>query len=1211
MGDWEEGHNQVCEKKLREKIEEIEQRCPFLTDGVILYQKETQGMLSSLSTILEKYERTNVEGKLSSVLGKGSYGKVFYMKEKSNQKQVALKIIEKSCISNPGLFKSLNHEIDVHRSLLHDNIIRLYEHCEDERNIYLVMEYAAKGSLFRHIRQFRRLSEKEAFYYFTQACNAVHFLHKSQLIHRDIKPENMLITGSGQLKLCDFGSCISVSSKARRDFCGTLEYMAPEIIRQNEYKYKADVWSLGALLYEMLHGHSPFRSIKEKEVVKQILECKLVFAEDVKEDAKELLRKILEVDQDKRLSIVELFDTKWIRRMQKEFNIEDRVVRIKEEMKANEDIKELAPNPNTNEESITVKNSYSSSKEFNKDGITHEEEKFSMEKYLRPASNIESIPSIIKDSESGCKSYENNEVKGSLILENISIEHIDKVSEIKAIKEDTKYFTVTDKLQSDNTLNDNEIPIQIKNNALFVEDGNTSECNITQSKEDDNKEDLIKIEEPSKDLETDFDILEATPHANSPEKLLISNKEGLIASKALPNDELSDDSEISEESEDVHRLPHNELTINVKTIKMELEEISFEDEEIPKQYLKDSKLPFNRNIGYPLKRILSPFDKYKANQKEAGCNSALLKKKTTAPLLKSSIDIKDKVNNDMVEDLKKETELPLKDDLVDSKSLMANNILSGAKDKKYLDTLSLNKKETVDEVKDVINEHLRHKEPKELHETFRLSDDTQNFILPIKVDMKHSLRAISVIKAKEPNRIINLNIEQPIKVNKSVIVKHCISDNGKLEADCLLDQENVLQIKDEAINKPHDFNKQFTSKKNSNNKLPAQTIIVNGNTSNKLLPTDKEYKSKVLNSQAKEEKVVEGNSGLAKELMAEGSLGVEFNLRAHNSNKTRKEPAESNFNYPQELNHSKRNSQQSAVIMKNPKADNKISINKHNNNISPKIKKESLVLDNSPNNEDELSINNPNSFARKDSAQISYTTLIKKKAFFAKPLTEDKKSPELQSEDSYNNSVVQSNSISSDTLNLNECMESSIEGFASVYNEKAALSKENYFVNRPLPSNKWIIKNESIEQERSKNKSNIIGKFTSSSNPNFSFNHSETGSQSPKQVNKNSFLDELLKDFEDSSNTPVTEKRKSGVQTTIIRKHKTNLDKNIQNFRENKTDVSKSIASLKPNQLKEKEVSKGHTKIRRIQAQGAADKTVTQKANDKSFWERIFFSNGL
>jgi len=150
-------------------------------------------------------------------------------------------------------------EVEIHKTLKHENIIRLFTSLEDENYIYLVLEYAAQGNLFYTIRNKKRLTEDEAFYYFIQTCAGIYFLHKNGLIHRDIKPENLLIGDQNILKICDFGWCVqSSNTEARMTFCGTLEYMAPEMIQNLSHNHNLDIWCLGILLFELVHGGAPF-----------------------------------------------------------------------------------------------------------------------------------------------------------------------------------------------------------------------------------------------------------------------------------------------------------------------------------------------------------------------------------------------------------------------------------------------------------------------------------------------------------------------------------------------------------------------------------------------------------------------------------------------------------------------------------------------------------------------------------------------------------------------------------------------------------------------------------------------------------------------------------------------------------------------------------------------------------------------------------------
>ena len=213
------------------------------------------------------------------------------------------------------------------------------------------MEYAKNGNLFNKIRKSRRLSEKLAFHYFIQTVNAINFLHSNEYVHRDIKPENILIDENNNVKLCDFGWCVDVSGGQRGTFCGTYEYMAPEIVEDRPYDKSIDVWSLGILLYEILHGYSPFRADDQdnyKAIFKNIENKKFTFDNklNISEDCKEVIKLLLEGDEKKRIKVGEIFKTKWVK------NFEE--IEIK---KRNE-------NNNNNKNNNNNNNDYNNNNEF-------------------------------------------------------------------------------------------------------------------------------------------------------------------------------------------------------------------------------------------------------------------------------------------------------------------------------------------------------------------------------------------------------------------------------------------------------------------------------------------------------------------------------------------------------------------------------------------------------------------------------------------------------------------------------------------------------------------------------------------------------------------------------------------------------------------------------------------------------------------------------
>jgi serine/threonine protein kinase len=164
-----------------------------------------------------RYERINVPGKSTALLGKGSIGNVWLVRHKETQKLYALKTIKKSYLGTTSkaiqaALLLLEKEVAIHRRLIHDNIIRLHDSAVGDEEVYMLLDYATQGTLFSFLRARGKLSERQAFFFFVQVCSAVHFLHKQKLVHRDIKPENLLLGEGGSLKLCDFGFCAPCES---------------------------------------------------------------------------------------------------------------------------------------------------------------------------------------------------------------------------------------------------------------------------------------------------------------------------------------------------------------------------------------------------------------------------------------------------------------------------------------------------------------------------------------------------------------------------------------------------------------------------------------------------------------------------------------------------------------------------------------------------------------------------------------------------------------------------------------------------------------------------------------------------------------------------------------------------------------------------------------------------------------------------------------
>ena len=241
----------------------------------------------------------SAEGKNSKIIGTGAIGNVYLAKNKIDKKLFAIKQIKKKNLIKTGAsLEIIQREISIHRRIRHENIVQLYSHYEDKKNVYLIMDYANSGTLFNFINNSKGCDEKKAFKYFIQVASAVHFLHEQNLIHRDLKPENLLLDQDDNIRLCDFGWCVDMSKGSRVTFCGTYEYMAPEIIQEMPYDKSIDMWSLGILLYELIHGYSPFRAQNEEsdeeyqEIFKNIIKYNFKIEKEIDEDCADLITSI-------------------------------------------------------------------------------------------------------------------------------------------------------------------------------------------------------------------------------------------------------------------------------------------------------------------------------------------------------------------------------------------------------------------------------------------------------------------------------------------------------------------------------------------------------------------------------------------------------------------------------------------------------------------------------------------------------------------------------------------------------------------------------------------------------------------------------------------------------------------------------------------------------------------------------------------------------
>ena len=307
-------NNNIINTQLyQEEKNQTKIKSPYLIPG-ILNIRRTYDQKYSLNNFCPIFE----DGK-PKIIGCGSFGQVFLVMNKINKKLYAIKHMEKKILAEKlnnldGIYK----EIYIQSRIDHPNILPILFVNETISDFDLVLEFASYGSLFHFIRNNKSLNEPLTFSLFIQVVNAVFFLHKNNLIHRDIKPENILLFENNILKLCDFGWCVKLEDGQQRDtYCGTTEYMSPELVNHVEYSKEIDVWSLGVLLYEMVHGYSPFRPDKPnfiaKDVIRNIRLHKLRFNNSVSEECKELIYHLLDENPDTRYKVEDIFYSDFVK----------------------------------------------------------------------------------------------------------------------------------------------------------------------------------------------------------------------------------------------------------------------------------------------------------------------------------------------------------------------------------------------------------------------------------------------------------------------------------------------------------------------------------------------------------------------------------------------------------------------------------------------------------------------------------------------------------------------------------------------------------------------------------------------------------------------------------------------------------------------------------------------------------------------------------
>lgn len=241
---------------------------------------------------------------LIRVIGRGSYAKVLMVELKKTRRIYAMKVIKKALVTDDEDIDWVQTEKHVFETASnHPFLVGLHSCFQTPSRLFFVIEFVRGGDLMFHMQRQRRLPEEHARFYAAEISLALNFLHEKGIIYRDLKLDNVLLDQDGHIKIADFGMCKEgiAGDKTTKTFCGTPDYIAPEIILYQPYGKSVDWWAYGVLLYEMLVGQPPFDGEDEEELFAAITDHNVSYPKSLSKEAKDVCKGLLTKNPQKRL----------------------------------------------------------------------------------------------------------------------------------------------------------------------------------------------------------------------------------------------------------------------------------------------------------------------------------------------------------------------------------------------------------------------------------------------------------------------------------------------------------------------------------------------------------------------------------------------------------------------------------------------------------------------------------------------------------------------------------------------------------------------------------------------------------------------------------------------------------------------------------------------------------------------------------------------
>jgi len=308
------------EKEKPKSDDEEEEEGEIEEEGMVFCKEEAEREEKVQQEKRPPVKVTAEDFQLLKVIGKGSFGKVMQVKKKDTGKIYAMKVLQKEAIINRNQVIHTRSEKSILQQVQHPFIVGLHYAFQTKDKLYMILDYVNGGELFFHLKHEGKFSESRVKFYTAEISLALAHLHELGIVYRDLKPENILLDCDGHIVITDFGLSKQMmvppsgdtSEATTHTFCGTPEYLAPEVLRGQGHGTPVDWWSLGTLVYEMLTGLPPFYSANTNVMYQKILSSELRFPPDMSGDCRSFLSGLLERDPAKRMDGEDVMKHPWL-----------------------------------------------------------------------------------------------------------------------------------------------------------------------------------------------------------------------------------------------------------------------------------------------------------------------------------------------------------------------------------------------------------------------------------------------------------------------------------------------------------------------------------------------------------------------------------------------------------------------------------------------------------------------------------------------------------------------------------------------------------------------------------------------------------------------------------------------------------------------------------------------------------------------------------